>query len=414
VDSGILAHVFDAAEVAELTRKAAGADVSFADDAVLLAAAVELESARASLDAAAGHVLGELEARGVCDRDLGVRTASWLAHVTHGSRPAIASRVRVATKLRQLGVTDDALADGAISVDHARVLADAAANPRVQDRVVELQAELVELAQRCPFPAWRTHVTRTIDLLDQDGGFDPARDLARNHLHIAPLFPDGLRLSGELIGEHALTVSQALEAETDRLWRRYRNDAEHTDDLTVPTRPTLRALALAELIRKATATDLETTSAPTVDITLVVHADSPEVAHTVDGTPLRSDTTRHLCCDARYTPLITGRDGVPLKLGRELRYATRAQRRALAVRDGGCVFPGCDLPATWTDAHHVTPWEAGGLTDMANLASLCRHHHGVTHRTAWTMTAQPDQTFVWTTPSGDTLESQRNRGSPAP
>ena len=29
---------------------------------------------------------------------------------------------------------------------------------------------------------------------------------------------------------------------------------------------------------------------------------------------------------------------------------------------------------------------------MANLALLCRYHHGVTHRTGWTMTATHDQT----------------------
>jgi len=84
------------------------------------------------------------------------------------------------------------------------------------------------------------------------------------------------------------------------------------------------------------------------------------------------------------------------------------------VRDGGCVFPGCDLPTNWCDAHHIIPWDPHGLTDLPNLALLCRHHHGVTHRTGWTMTTQTDQTFTWTTPAGRTLTSQRNRGSPGP
>ena len=42
-------------------------------------------------------------------------------------------------------------------------------------------------------------------------------------------------------------------------------------------------------------------------------------------------------------------------------------------------------------------------TDLHNLALLCRHHHGVTHRKGWAMVADPDQTFTWTTPSGQTL-----------
>ncbi len=58
------------------------------------------------------------------------------------------------------------------------------------------------------------------------------------------------------------------------------------------------------------------------------------------------------------------------------------------------------------------PWEAGGQRPIE--PALSRHHHGVTHRSGWTMTAHPDQTFTWTTPTNRTLTSQRNRGSPGP
>jgi HNH endonuclease len=95
----------------------------------------------------------------------------------------------------------------------------------------------------------------------------------------------------------------------------------------------------------------------------------------------------------------------------------RAQRRALAHPDGGCVFPGCDRPASWTDAHHVEHWQHGGPTDLANLASLCRYHHGVVHRHGWTMHVTDDQWFWWTTPTGDTFWSQRQgrqRAGPTP
>jgi len=405
--------VFDAVGLAELARKAAGTDVSFADDAELLAAAVELESARAALDAAAGHVLGELDARGVCDRDFGLSTVSWLAHHTHRSRPVIAGRVKTAAKLRRLGVVDDALADGVISAEHARVVVDAA-NPRIAPQITDLQPDLVELAQRCPFVAWRRHVTELAELLDQDGGYDPNTDLARNHLHVHPLGVDGIKLTGQLFGEHALSFTHQLETETDRLWRRHHNDADTTSDLPVPSRATLRALALVELLRHGTTRDPETTKAPTVDITLVIHTDHPDQVMTPDGTVVPRDTVEHLCCDPIIHPVTLDDAGLPLNVGRASRYATPTQRRALAIRDGGCVFPGCDTPHNWCDIHHTTPWDKGGLTNLAELASTCRHHHGVTHRKGWTMTANPDQTFTWTTPTGQTLHSQRNRGSPHP
>ncbi len=55
--------------------------------------------------------------------------------------------------------------------------------------------------------------------------------------------------------------------------------------------------------------------------------------------------------------------------------ATTAQRRALAVRDGGCILPGCDVPAAHCQIHHLKPWTEGGPTDLPNLVTLCWAHH---------------------------------------
>jgi hypothetical protein len=61
-----------------------------------------------------------------------------------------------------------------------------------------------------------------------------------------------------------------------------------------------------------------------------------------------------------------------LEVGRATRVVHPAQRAALAVRDQGCVFPGCERPLGWCDAHHLWHWVDGGPTDLANLALLCR------------------------------------------
>jgi hypothetical protein len=66
--------MFDGVEVAECSLKAGGADVSLASDDELCSAVRELAVARAGLDAAEAHVLGELEMRGVCDREFGLKT----------------------------------------------------------------------------------------------------------------------------------------------------------------------------------------------------------------------------------------------------------------------------------------------------------------------------------------------------
>ena len=131
-------------------------------------------------------------------------------------------------------------------------------------------------------------------------------------------------------------------------------------------------------------------------------------AWTRHGGRLQDGTARLLLCDAVWYPIVIGALGVPLDMGRAVRLATDAQRRAMTARDGGCVFPGCDIPPSHCDAHHVTPYEDGGNTDLHHLAFLCRHHHGITHRKGWTMRATPDSWFTFTSPTGHTTWSQRH------
>jgi Domain of unknown function (DUF222) len=65
----------------------------------------------------------------------------------------------------------------------------------------------------------------------------------------------------------------------------------------------------------------------------------------------------------------------PLAVGRAVRLATTAQRRALQHRDNGCVIPDCDIPAAYTQPHHLHGWALGGHTDLDTLVSLCWAHH---------------------------------------
>jgi hypothetical protein len=64
-----------------------------------------------------------------------------------------------------------------------------------------------------------------------------------------------------------------------------------------------------------------------------------------------------------------------MSYGRSRRLASPAQRRALAARDGGCVRPGCTIPADWCETNHIDRWEHGGGTDITNMALVCPHDH---------------------------------------
>ena len=76
---------------------------------------------------------------------------------------------------------------------------------------------------------------------------------------------------------------------------------------------------------------------------------------------------------------------IPLAVGRTARTATPAQRRALAVRDQGCIIPGCAIPAEACQTHHVDEWAAGGNTDLDRLALLCWAHHRQVDLGMWTI-----------------------------
>jgi HNH endonuclease len=93
-----------------------------------------------------------------------------------------------------------------------------------------------------------------------------------------------------------------------------------------------------------------------------------------------------------------GAPAQPLELGRAVRVVSAAQRTALAVRDGGCSFPGCDRPLAWCDAHHLRHWLHGGPTDLANLVLLCRAHHRAVHEGGWRLHRHPDGGLTATPP----------------
>ena len=92
---------------------------------------------------------------------------------------------------------------------------------------------------------------------------------------------------------------------------------------------------------------------------------------------------RHLC-DAGLVGVKFDDDGQCVNVGRDQRLFTARQRVGLAVRDGGCRFPGCDRPPSWCEAHHIDQWHRDhGRTDIADGILLCRHHHLLVHNNRW-------------------------------
>jgi Domain of unknown function (DUF222)/HNH endonuclease len=117
-----------------------------------------------------------------------------------------------------------------------------------------------------------------------------------------------------------------------------------------------------------------------------------------DRSELEGPAGRLRAAVALLPPILGGAPTQPLEVGRTSRVVQPGQRAALAVRDGGCGFPGCDRPLAWCEAHHLRHWLHGGPTDLANLALLCRAHHRAVHEGGWRLARQADGRLTATPP----------------
>ncbi|WP_211589664.1 DUF222 domain-containing protein [Microbispora sp. H11081] len=73
--------------------------------------------------------------------------------------------------------------------------------------------------------------------------------------------------------------------------------------------------------------------------------------------------------------IVMDADGQVLDMGRKVRLATPAQRRAIFARYATCWIDGCPLPATMCQIDHADNWSTGGLTDLKLLGPACQFHN---------------------------------------
>ena len=93
-----------------------------------------------------------------------------------------------------------------------------------------------------------------------------------------------------------------------------------------------------------------------------------------------------LACDAKIEHLTVDATGRVISLESFTEQPTKAQRRALAARDRGCVARGCSRPPAFCDAHHLRARANGGETTCDNMVLLCRRHHTAWHQGRITLT----------------------------
>lgn len=127
------------------------------------------------------------------------------------------------------------------------------------------------------------------------------------------------------------------------------------------------------------------------------------VAHTDDGAvTIPGSVLDRTICETGIVPVTLDSCGNPLDVGREHRLFTPTQRIALATRDGGCMWPGCDRPPVYSEAHHIDHWHADdGRTDVDRGILLCAYHHLHLHLKGWKITREGQGRFILHSPPGE-------------
>jgi hypothetical protein len=368
-------------------------------DGELTAYVRELDAVRSRAEAAMARAVAVWDARKVWADDGATSASAWLAHRCGLSRSSAAVLVRTARRLRSMPLTRAASEAGGLCFAKAVLLASAAHRSDTTLAVFARDEQvLVDHARRLTVDQTALMLHHWLLAADPDGGSGTGDG---DRLHVSETFAGATAVDGLYTSEDGPIVRAALDAEYERLWR-----AERASGGPMRTPAQRRAAALAELARRAVGAD---PGRPTIAVTISVddlqaRSGSGRVDQT--GQPVAPETARRLACDANVVRIVTGGASEPLDVGRASRTVSPAQRRALTIRDRGCVFPGCDRPPGWCDGHHIVHWADGGPTDLANLALLCHHHHKAMHEGRWSMARAPDGSLEFTRPDGTPLQRE--------
>ncbi|MFE5708916.1 DUF222 domain-containing protein [Rhodococcus koreensis] len=348
---------------------------------------------------------------------------AWLAAHTMLEPGAAGRIVNLARGLRAQPTVAGKFYGCKISADHAGLILRFCERPPKGMPLSALGPVLDALLTAADGPQARTDLIREgiakVERIFESDEHPASEDLDRNELHASKTLNGRVSVKGDLdavTGEMLLTALSKLAAprpamdgaRDERTPGRRRADAftellrrylaAGLNGTQAGERPHISVQVRARDLADARGTDRSDSGAQAsgtgpADITFGDRPTSAEdwaavlaetgVAWAAWMGPLTITAARHLSCDAQVSTVILDDHGAPLDVGLTSRTATRKQRRALAVRDGGCAFPGCGAPASWCEAHHAVHWVNGGLTDMDNLVLLCGFHHRLIHHDGW-------------------------------
>ena len=330
------------------------------------------------LEAQFARRLREFERRNGAHRENAPTTESWLRSSCGMTGAAAADRVRMARALEELPEVAASFQAGRAPYANVSLLgrlAEAVGGEAV--RTVE--ERLVTAAEDLDPGQMFRLVSLVHHQLNPDGAAgQESRNHERRWLACGQTFGGMFEVRGELDREGGAIVKTALDAlggmrgpEDPR-----RGSQRRADALVDMASAMLRLGDLPSVHGERPHLLL------TADLDALRGVPGASPAELQNAGPVPAETARRLACDASVRVAVDRPDGDgdrSFSVGRATRSIPAAMRTAVALRDHGCRFPGCDRPGAWTDAHHIEHWADGGATEVPNLISLCRFHHRLVH-----------------------------------
>ena len=332
----VLAHISAALDQADhqLGTATDGALIATVGDALVLAGRVH---------AYALSLLAEIENRDAVHHEVGVSTAGWLADTQRYTRRESNQLIRDASDLRRFTQVRDGMLAGSISIPQSQAVArvlhklpddlgidsEHAAETTMVEYCAEFDSHALNNLARHLIDVIAPEIAEEAEAKRLEREARQAR--TRRHLSFAPDGDGSMLIRGSL----PIIEGELLKAQVDAIAAQARRVAlDMADPLTEPGTTTTtmrRADALLQLIDQAARARIAPSNG----------GDRPRIIVTIDYERLTSDCSR----------------GGILPTGTEL--------------------PAGELRRLACEAHHLIPWQNGGLTSLDNLVSLCRLHHGI-------------------------------------
>lgn len=132
------------------------------------------------------------------------------------------------------------------------------------------------------------------------------------------------------------------------------------------------------------------TASVAVTISLATAAGiSTEPGHLAGYGPVPPETARNIAALAKsWLPVLIDESGEAVAVAKEMRHPPEWLKRLVRLRDESCRGPGCLAHSRHCELDHTVAWEAGGKTELGNLAPYCKPDHIAKHEGGWRTTQE--------------------------